>query len=124
MAARFPMNIDPVWQPILLPFGGTRHTSFAEVSDDGVRFRFGMLFDRTFRRSEVAGARKRQMHWWNGIGWCSNLLGRIGLLGSHTGVVEVRFKQRSLAFGVFPCDSVSISLQNPDGFLKVLKAAE
>jgi hypothetical protein len=94
------------------------------VSDDGVRFRFGMLFDRTFPRSEVAGARKRQMHWWNGIGWCSNLLGRIGLLGSHTGVVEVRFKQRSLAFGVFPCDSVSISLQNPDGFLKVLKAAE
>ncbi len=118
------MQIDNVWRPVLLPFGGTKSASFAEVTEDKVRFRFGVLFDRTFPRSEIAGARKRQMHWWNGIGWRSNLLGRIGLLGSHSGVVEVRFKQRTRAFAVFPCDSVSISLQDPDGFLAALNAAE
>jgi hypothetical protein len=124
MAQRFPMRVDKVWAPVLFPFGGLHSGSFAEVTDDNVRFRFGVLFDRAFPRSEIAGARKRQMHWWNGIGWRSNLLGRIGLLGSHTGVVEVRFKQRTRAFAVFPCDSVSISLEDPDGFLTALKAAE
>jgi hypothetical protein len=119
---RFQMRIDPLWQPMLLPFGGFHSGSFAEVTDDSVRFRFGLLFDRTFPLSDVAGARRREAHWWHGIGWRSNLLGRIGLLGSHSGVVEVRFKQRTRAFGVFPCDSIAISLQDPDGFLGALKA--
>jgi hypothetical protein len=124
MAQRFPMRVDRVWAPLLFPFGGLQSGSFAEVTEDNVRFRFGVLFDREFPLSEVASARKRQMHWWNGIGWRSNLLGRIGLLGSHTGVVEVRFKKRTRAFAVFPCDSVSISLLDPDGFLVALNAAE
>ena len=122
MAARFQMRIDPVWRPMLLPFGGLQSGSFAEVTDDSVRFRFGLLFDRTFPLSDVAGAHRRVAHWWHGIGWRSNLVGRIGLLGSHSGVVEVRLKQRTRAFGVFPCDSIAISLQDPDGFLAALKA--
>jgi hypothetical protein len=122
--ARFQMRIDPVWRPLLLPFSGWQSGSFAEVTDDSVRFRFGLLFDRTFPLSDVAGARRRDAHWWHGIGWRSNLLGRIGLLGSHSGVVEVRFKTRTRALGVFPCDSVAISLQDPDGFLATLKAGE
>ncbi|MDP9180509.1 MAG: hypothetical protein M3O21_02165 [Chloroflexota bacterium] len=124
MAVRFPMRIDPVWRPMLFPLGGTREASFAEVTDDSVRFQFGLLFDRTFPLSDVAGARNRDAHWWHGIGWRSNLLGQIGLLGSHSGVVEVRFKTRTRALGVFPCDSVAISLQDPDGFLAALKGAK
>ena len=118
--AKFPMRIDPVWRPALLPFGGTPDSSYAEVTADGVHFRFGFLFDRTILRSEIATAYRWQPAWWHGIGWRSNLTGRIGLLGSHQGVVEIRLKNRTRSWGVFPCDRIAISLQDPEGFLEAL----
>jgi len=118
--AKYPMRLDPVWRPLFLPLGGTPNASYAEVSPDGVHFRFGFAFDRTVPRAEIASAARWQPAWWNGFGWRSNLAGRIGLLGSHDGVVVVRLKSRTRSWGLFPCDSIAISLQDPEGFLKEL----
>jgi len=38
---RFQIRIDPVWRPLLLAGGATRENSYAELTDAGVRFRFG-----------------------------------------------------------------------------------
>jgi hypothetical protein len=115
------MRLDPVWRPLLLPLGGTQDNSYAEVTADSLHLRFGFAFDRTIPRDEIASACRWQPAWWHGIGWRSNLRGRIGLLGSHDGVVEIRLKHRTRNWGVFPCDRVAVSLQDPEGFLKALE---
>jgi hypothetical protein len=119
---RFAMRIDPVWRPLLGAFGGMRDASFAEVAEDYVRFRFGLLFDREIPKEEVKSAEKRAMQWWDGYGWRYSPLGRrIGLLGSHSGVVEVQLNKRE-RWGIFPYQSLAMSLDDPDGFLAALAA--
>jgi hypothetical protein len=114
------MNLDSMWRTLIGAFGGTQDASYVELSDDSVRFKFGPLFDRTFLRADIASAEKRAMQWWDGWGWRSNLTGRIGLLGSHNGVVLLKLRKRSRAWGVFPCSSIAVSLQEPDAFIAAL----
>jgi hypothetical protein len=105
---------------MLMPFGATESGSYAEVRNDSIHVHFGFLFERTFSRDEISSASRWQPAWWHGIGYRSNLRGRIGLLGSHQGVVEIRLKKSTRSWGVFPCNRVAISLQDPDGFLAAL----
>jgi len=120
---RFPIRIDPWWRPLLLAGGATRDRSYVEVTDDRVSFRFGFFFRRAVDRGEVEGASLRHWPLWMGIGWRSNLRGVIGLIGSYAGVVEVRLQSRSRAWGVFPCDRIAVSLEDPEGFIAALGQA-
>lgn len=117
---RFAVRIDPVWRPLLAPFGAMESGSYAEVRNHGIHIHFGFLFERTFSHEEIASASRWQPAWWNGIGFRSNLRGRISLLGSHQGVVEVRLKRTTRSWGILPCKRIVISLQDPDGFLAAL----
>ncbi len=117
---RFPIRIDPIWRPLLLGAGATRGRSYVEVSEKEIGFRFGFWFRREVPRSEIVGAAPRQWPVWYGVGWRSNLRGVIGLIGSYQGVVEVRLKNRTRAWGVFPCDRIAVSLEDPDGFIAAL----
>jgi len=118
------MRIDPIWRPVLGVFSGMRDASFAEVAEEYVRFRFGMLFDHEFPREDVKSAGMRSMQWWDGYGWRLIPGGRISLLGSHSGVVQVNLRKRSRAFGVVPCNAVAMSLVDPGGFLAELGVPE
>jgi len=120
---RFPIRVDPWWRPLLLAGGATRDSSYVEVTDDGVSFRFGFFFRRAVKRDEIAGAALRHWPIWMGVGWRSNLRGVIGLIGSYGGVVEVRLQSRSRAWGVFPCDRIAVSLEDPEGFIAALEQA-
>ena len=120
---RFPIRTDPWWRPLLLAGGATRDRSYVEVTDDRVSFRFGFFFRRAVDRGEVEGAALRHWPLWMGIGWRSNLRGVIGLIGSYRGVVEVRLQSRSRAWGVFPCDRIAVSLEDPEGFIAALGQA-
>jgi len=92
---RFHIRIDPVWRPLLLAGGATRENSYAELTDAGVRFRFGLLFDRLIPYEDVKAVFGRSWPFLYGIGWRSNLRGVIGLIGSYHDVVEVRLKGRA-----------------------------
>ncbi len=118
---RFPIRVDPWWRPLLLAGGATRDSSYVDVTDGGVSFRFGFLFRRAVQRDEIAGAALRHWPIWMGVGWRSNLRGVIGLIGSYGGVVEVRLQNRSRAWGVFPCDRIAVSLEDPEGFIAALE---
>jgi hypothetical protein len=118
--ARYAVRIDPIWRPLLAPFGALESGSYAEVRNHGIHIHFGFLFERTFSHEEIESASRWQPAWWHGIGYRSNLAGRISLLGSHQGVVEVRLKKRSRSWGVFPLKRIAISLQDPQGFLDEL----
>jgi hypothetical protein len=114
---RFQIRIDPVWRPLLLAGGATRENSYAELTDAGVRFRFGLLFDRLIPYEDVKAVFGRSWPFLYGIGWRSNLRGVIGLIGSYHDVVEVRLKGRARrAWGVFPMDRLGISLEEPERF--------
>ena len=114
---RFQIRTDPVWRPLLLVGGATRENSYAELTDAGVRFRFGLLFDRLIPYEDVKAVFGRSWPFLYGIGWRSNLRGVIGLIGSYHDVVEVRLKGRARrAWGVFPMDRIGISLEEPERF--------
>lgn len=117
---RFAIRIDPVWRAFLLAGGATRRNSFVELTDTEITFRFGALFRRTFPRADIDGAAGRRWPLWYGVGWRSNLRGVIGLIGSYRDVVEVKLKARTRAWGVFPCDRIAVSLEDPNGFLSAL----
>jgi hypothetical protein len=117
---RFAIRIDPVWRPLLLLGGATPENSYVEVTDERVTFAFGLLFLRTFPRSEVAGVESRHWPLLMGVGWRSDLRGTIGLIGSYEGVVEVRLAHRSRVWWVFPCDRICVSLEDPNGFMGAL----
>jgi hypothetical protein len=118
--ARFAARIDPIWRPVLLPFGVRESGSYAEVRNHGIHIHFGFLFERTFELDEIESASRWQPSWLYGIGFRSNLIGLISLLGSHQGVVRVCLKKRTRSWGVFPLKRVAISLQDPEGFLQAL----
>ena len=117
---RFAARIDTPWKPLLAPFGAMESGSYAEVRNHGIHVHFGFLFERTFAHEEIQSAARWQPAWWHGIGYRSNLTGRISLLGSHQGVVVIRLKKRTRSWGIFPCREIAISLQDPEGFLDTL----
>lgn len=120
---RFMMRLDPAWRPLLWVLGGAEPASFVEIDADSVRFKFGYAFDRTVPRSDIEAAALRDWPWWMGIGWRSNLRGLIGLIGSPRGVVEVQLRTSTRTWGVFPCDRIAVSLQDPEGFVEALSTA-
>jgi hypothetical protein len=119
---RFQIRIDPIWRAPLLLGGATRENSHVELTDAGVRFRFGLLFDRLVPYDEIKTVFARSWPFLYGIGWRSNLRGVIGLVGSYHDVVEVRLKRRlARVWGVFPVDRIGVSLEEPERFIYELE---
>lgn len=117
--SRFAMQIHPAWRPLLLVAGATEANSFAEVSADSVHFKYGQMFDGTISRKDISEVKK--VSWWGGVG---SPFGRIGLLGSHHNVIRVDLRRRATGLGIFPTDSIAISLKDPTGFLAALGVLE
>ncbi len=119
---RFPIRMDSVWRPLLLTGAAVPSNSYIELKDDGVHFRFGLLFDRTVTYGEITDVFSRSWPLWYGIGWRSNLRGVIGLTGSYEGVVEVRLRRRiGRWLGIFPCDRICVSLEQPEKFIAAVE---
>lgn len=118
---RFPIKIDRLWQAPVLIGGATHNNSYVEVTDGEVSFKYGLLFRRTVPKSEIVDVYTRHWPWWYGIGWRSDLRGVIGLVGSYENVVEVQLASRSRAWGVFPCDRIAVSVEDPAGFIAALR---
>ena len=118
---RFPVHIDPWWRPLLLAGGATTGNSYVELTEDHVLFHFGLLFRRSVPRGDVESARIRPWPFWYGVGWRTNFVGLVGLIGSYRGVVEVQLRKPVRAWGLLPCRRITVSLQNPDAFVAVLR---
>jgi len=118
---RFPIKIDRVWRAPVLIGGATARNSFVDVTDKRVSFSYGLLFRRSLPKSEIVDAYTRDWPWWYGIGWRSDLRGVIGLVGSYENVVEVKLASRSRAWGVFPCDRIAVSVEDPAEFIAAVK---
>ena len=107
--------------------GATSGRSYVEIDEISLRVRFGWLFDYTFPISDVESARCSNWPLYFGLGWRTTLGGRIGLIGSLKGVVEVRLGDGHRVNMVIPrlrCNRLFISLEEPEGFTSVLEEAK
>jgi hypothetical protein len=122
---RFPIRRDLLWRPLLVLFGATAGRSYVALAEDRLSARYGWLFHHSFPLSDIEGAARRSWPFFYGIGWRSNLIGLIGLIGSRAGVVEVRFKRRRWMWLLFPVsiDRLAFSLEDPEAFLEALDKA-
>jgi len=119
---RFPMQLSPFWLPLLALFSATPSRSFVETDGNTLRVRFG-FFHHVFPCSDVKSARERNWPLLFGIGWRTNLVGLVGLIGSYRNVVEIRFRSRHRVNMLVPhlrCDRLAISLKDPKTFLACL----
>jgi hypothetical protein len=121
MAERFRIRIDPWWRPFLLIGGVRSENSYVEVEEGSITTRFGWLFNQTIPRGEIEGAGPVDWPWWAGIGLrLIYLSGRIGLVGSYNGVVEIRFRTARRLWGISRYRQLAVSLEEPERFLAAL----
>jgi hypothetical protein len=111
-----------LWAPLLLLLGATADLSYVELADDRLVARFGWLFHHSCPLIDIEGAGRRSWPLLYGIGWRSNLIGLIGLIGSHQNVVEMRFKRRRWMWMLLPlsCNRLAVSLEDPEALLEAL----
>jgi hypothetical protein len=118
---KFPIRVDAIWRAPLLASAVTPGSAYVTLNDEGVHFRFGPLFDRTIPYTQIANVFPRSWPVLYGIGLRSNLRGVIGLIGSYHDVVEVRLTKRIRNWVLlFPCDRISVSLEEPERFVQEL----
>jgi hypothetical protein len=121
---RFAIRRDGWVRPVLWLFGATTSQSYLEVGPEALRAHYGWVFDKRFAYPEIEGVTTGRWPWWGGLGWRSNLVGRLGLIGSYSGIVDIRLRRRRwLWFVVLPlsCKQLSVSLQDPQGFITALE---
>jgi hypothetical protein len=116
-------------RPLLFLVGLVRDSnSFAAIGGGDLRVRFGWFFDQGFPLSDIQAVERTRWPWYYGLGWRANLVGRIGLVASLEGVVEVHFKTRRRVGGILPfiklpCDRLAISLERPEAFIDALRVS-
>lgn len=120
---RFEILRTPLLIPLLLPFGGSKARSVIELGERQLHCKFGFLFDESFRYDEITGAERDRWPWYGGLGWRTDLRGKIALVGSLDNVVRIDLKPDTKArlFAKLPCKQLYISLEEPDAFLEALK---
>jgi hypothetical protein len=111
-------------RPLLWLFGGTASHSYVEVGPEGVEIKFG-LFEMRNAFNDITSVASGRWPWWGGLGWRTNLVGRIGLVASYRGIVDIQLRRRRWVWLVViptPCSRVTISLEDPDTFIAAVTA--
>ncbi len=85
--------------------------------------KFGFLFDERFGYDEILGAARDSWPWYGGLGWRTDLQGKIALVASYSNIVRIDLKadRRARLFLKLPCKALYISLEEPDAFIEALK---
>ena len=123
MMQRFPMHLSPFWLPLLTLFGATPSRSFVEIDGSTLWARFG-FFHHAFPLDDIEGARERNWPLLFGLGWRTNFVGLVGLIGSYKNVVEIKFRSKhrvNMVIPRLPCNRLTVSLKDPKVFLAHLE---
>jgi hypothetical protein len=95
---KHPMRLSS-WRQLLATFGAMESNSYVDVHDDLVVLSFGFFDDRLPRELvNGAGIGKWPRH--GRLGWRLGLGGSLGLIGSRSGIVEIRLARPRRARGL------------------------
>ena len=128
MATRFPIRRNLWLRPLFSALGGFGSNSYIELDERYLRIRFGPLFDSSFSWDEIETVQPAGWHWFLGLGWRTDFRGRIGLVGSYQGMIEIGLRQRRRIRFILPflrlgCDRIVVSLEQPEAFMAATKTA-
>jgi hypothetical protein len=124
--ARFPIRFSPVNRVLFWCFLVPPSTAYVNLDGETLRVRMGWAFSARIPRRLVAKAGPGKApfirftagaHWWGRGRWLVN--------GSADGIVDVEFSESVQAFVMpFPIrlKVLSVSLEDPEGFLGALGA--
>jgi hypothetical protein len=106
-------------KPLLWLFGGTDARSYVEIEGDTLHIRFGFLFDERIPIAEIASAERQDWPFLAGIGWRTNLIDSIAVVGSRSGVVKLKLSPRRWMRVLVPVktETLYVSVENPDTFV-------
>jgi hypothetical protein len=124
---RFPIRLDPWWQPFLWLVGVLPGNAYVALAGDTVRVSFG-LFRYRFPRASVVAARPvgSASLFKIGIGIHGNLVSALAINGSLDGLVELRLQPPCRFWVLLVPMRVSrlfLSLKDPDAFVQALSVS-
>lgn len=110
-------------KPLLWLFGGTDARSYVEIDGDSVHVRFGFLFDERIPLKNIVKAERQHWPLLGGIGWRTNLIDSIAVVGSHSNVVRLEIAPRMWMKVLFPVrvEYLYVSVDDPDAFVSEIK---
>ena len=110
-------------KPLLWLFGGSNARSFVEIDGDTLHVRFGFLFDEKIPLANIVEAERQDWPLFAGLGWRTNLIDSIAVVGSYSNVVRLKLSPRirmRVLFSV-PAESLYVSVDDPDAFISEIR---
>jgi hypothetical protein len=110
-------------KPLLWLFGGTETRSYVEIEGDTLHIRFGFLFDEKIPLANVVEVERQHWPLLAGIGWRTNLIDSIAVVGSYSNVVRLKISPRMWMKVIFPVrvESLYVSVGDPDAFVTEIR---
>jgi len=114
---------SPWLKPLLGAFGGTSERSFLEFERDALHVRFGWLFDEQIPISRIASVERTRWPFIGGLGWRTNFVDTVALVGSYSDVVRIRLHPAVSVRMItrMDCESLYVSVEDADAFIAELK---
>ncbi|HRI69106.1 MAG TPA: hypothetical protein PK156_32975 [Polyangium sp.] len=111
-------------KPLLWLFGGSSARSYVEIDGDTLHIRFGFLFDERIPLSNIVEVERQHWPMLAGIGWRTNLIDSIAVVGSYSNVVRLKISPRMWMKVIFPvrAESLYVSVDDPDTFVSEIRA--
>jgi hypothetical protein len=124
---RYAIKIGKGWRTAFRLFGFSPETSYVELEDGAVRFRFGTADERV-PLGDIEAVSRRRWPFYFGLGPKLGPAGGVAYVGDTDGVVEVRLKRprRMNVWGPFrrgDARAVTVSLEDSDAFVADLRRA-
>ena len=124
---RFPISISAAFRPLFALFGFRARSSYVELEDDALVFRFGTAHERV-PLSAVAGVGRTRWPFYYGLGAKLGPDEGVAYVGSMKDVVRVdlRAPQPMNVWGPFAraaARNVIVSVEDGDGFIAALQRA-
>jgi len=110
-------------KPLLWLFGGTDALSYVEIEDNTLHVRFGFLFNEQLPVDKIVSVERQKWPIIGGLGWRTNLIDEIALVGSYSNVVRLRFSPRIplRLLRRMNVESLYISVEDPDAFIAEIR---
>ncbi|MBI5480073.1 MAG: hypothetical protein HY906_14495 [Deltaproteobacteria bacterium] len=124
---RFPIKIAAPWRLLFRVFGFKPADSYVGLEDGALRFHFGTA-DETIPLSDIDRVEPRRWPFFYGLGPKLDVANGVAYVGSTEGVLRIWLKRprRMNVWGAFrrsETHAVTVSLEDPSGFIAALEQA-
>jgi hypothetical protein len=121
---RFEILRSPILLPLLAAFGGVKSKSYLELREGALYCKFGFLFEELIPYDDIERVESEaSWPWYGGVGWRTDLVGRIAIVGSLDNIVCIHLREgrKARLFFKLKLRELYVSLEEPEKFCSVLR---